>query len=555
MIPRSINELLTIAENSFKNGDLESSRLPLIEVIAKEPLNSKANELLAYLLFNTGNTEQACKHLKIAASQPTASAGALYEMASLYLQKKQYELAIKLLQESLSKNGPFFEGFHDLGLALAGTNELDKSVLAFHKALNLNPLSPEAHYNLAKIYGDLKDFSNALDSCQRALDINPGFIEALVNQGAALHQLKRYPEAIASYESAIKIDENFIDAWVNMGFCLHSQKRFDEALNILNRALSFNPNSAEAHWNKALSLLIQGDFINGFAEFEWRWRCKAFDHKKRIFSRPQWMGQENLRGKTIFLYNEQGLGDSIQFCRYTKSIADLGTNIILEADPSLYGLFGNLPGVTHLIKKGDRLPEFDFHSSLMSAPFALKTNLTNIPASSSYLVADPIKVELWKLKLGEKKRKRIGISWSSVSTFENDKDRSMALSSFIQAFPPDEYELVCLQKIIKQTDIETLRSRPDILFFGDDLKDFSDTAALIECVDLVISTCTSIPHLSGALGKPTWIVLSFVADWRWLSDRNDSPWYSSVHLYRQSTEGNWNEVMQRLAADLIIKIA
>ncbi|QWE04601.1 tetratricopeptide repeat protein [Polynucleobacter sp. JS-JIR-II-50] len=545
-----LNKLITLGEIDFRENRLEDACAKLKQAILLDPKNSKAHELLAYIYSRKGDQQRAFELLKIACAQSTASVGALYELGSLYLNDKQFTLAIKLLKTSLDKNGPFFEALHDLGLALAGNKCPQEGITALKKALDINAFSAEAHYNLAKIHEDLKAFPKALEHYKKALEINPNFIQALVSKGVVLHRLQQYPESLACYEKALTLDGGLIDAWVNMGFCLHKQKQFQEALAIYNHAIALDATSAESHWNKALTLLIQGDFINGFAEFEWRWKCRAFAHKIRRFSSPAWLGGVDIKDKTILLHNEQGLGDSIQFSRYVASVANLGAKVILEADPSLCALYSTLPGNFQLIKKGDPLPRFDYHSSLLSLPFALNTNLQNIPHSISYLAADPKKVKAWQLKLGDRKKIRVGITWSSVSTFENDQERSLGLSTFIEAFPNDKYDLICLQKVIKHEDVGALNARSDIRFFGDELKDFSDTAALIECVDLVISTCTSIPHLSCALGKPTWLLLSYVADWRWLTDREDSPWYQTARLYRQTNCGDWNAPLQRIAIDL-----
>lgn len=550
MIFNTIEELLFLAEVQFKQEKLETAKVTLQKVLELDSKNSRAHELLAYFYAKKGDGKRAQELLIIACNNPAASAGALYELGSLYLGSKKYAQAIKTLQAAVDKNGPFFEGLHDLGLALAGNKCPHEAVKALEKAININPYSEEAYYNLAKIYEELKAFPKALKLYQKALKIRPTFIEALVNSGIVLHHLKRFSEAISCFEGALRLDEKFIDAWINLGFCLHTQKRFRDALAAYNQAILLEPLSAEAHWNKSLTLLILGDFVKGFEEFEWRLQSLRFSHKNRNFTEPAWDGKVDLNCKTILLYNEQGLGDSIQFSRYAQSLANLGAKVLLEADPSLYSLYTNLPGVYQLVKRGDQLPQFDYHSSLLSLPYLLKTSIENIPTPTNYLSSDPSKVSTWKLKLGDSTKVRIGIVWSSISTFEYDEDRSLDLEIFLKAFPQDKYDLICLQKIVKDQDLDTLHSRTDIQFFGPELNDFSDTAALIECVDLVISSCTSVPHLSGAMGKPTWLLLSHVADWRWLCDRKDSPWYKAVRLYRQKDFGDWDNVLQRISIDL-----
>jgi hypothetical protein len=222
----------------------------------------------------------------------------------------------------------------------------------------------------------------------------------------------------------------------------------------------------------------------------------------------------------------------------------------LEAPPALFALFKGLPGVDALVSTGMDVPHFDLHCPLLSLPSFFNTDLNTIPSPGGYLQADPNKVTNWSTKLGVKTRLRIGLAWSSVSVFRNDKWRSMAFEDLQKILSSDKYDLICLQKEIKDIDKESFSQRPDIRFFGNDLADFSETAALIENLDLVISTCTSIPHLSAALGKPTWLMLAHSADWRWLLDREDSPWYETIKLYRQTEDGDWDSVLSRVAHDL-----
>jgi hypothetical protein len=335
---------------------------------------------------------------------------------------------------------------------------------------------------------------------------------------------------------------------------LHELKRDEEAIAHYDKALSLKPEYHDASWNKSLSLLLQGDFENGLLLYESRWASKKVSEiiGKRFLDGPVWLGAESLQDKTILLYGEQGIGDFIQFCRYCKLVADLGARVILEVPKSLAGLMKGLNGISQLVIKGEKLPYFDYQCPLLSLPFALKTTLSNIPANASYLAADPNKVAKWKLKLGERRKKRIGLVWSSMSTFKHDSKRSLMLIDLIKALPPDRFEYICLQKELKDCDREFFESYKNIRFLGNELEDFSDTAALIENLDLVISTCTSVPHLSAALGKQTWILLSYVPDWRWLMGRGDSPWYPSVKLYRQPAIGDWSSVLDRINIDLNI---
>ena len=335
---------------------------------------------------------------------------------------------------------------------------------------------------------------------------------------------------------------------------LHDLKRFDEAIAHFDKALSLKPDYAEASWNKGLILLLQGDFENGLVLYESRWDFEKISAivGRRLFEKPIWLGAESLNGKTILLYGEQGLGDFIQFCRYAKSVANLGAKVILETPGELASFMENLEGVSQLIIQGEELPFFDYQCPLLSLPLAFKTNLNSIPGTFAYINLDnhSNKIMEWKSKLGSKLKPRVGLVWSGNPNHKNDHNRSLLLENILP-YLPNHLEYICLQKEVREVDKLTLDSNSHILNFTSQLNDFLDTAALINNLDLVISVDTSVAHLSGALGRKTLVLLPAVPDWRWLLDREDSPWYPSMKLYRQNSFGDWNGVLDRVKSDLI----
>ena len=337
---------------------------------------------------------------------------------------------------------------------------------------------------------------------------------------------------------------------------LHELKRFDEAIAHYDKALSLKPDYHESSWNKSLSLLLQGDYENGLPLYESRWESMKVSEiaGKRFFAEPAWLEAESLQDKTILLYGEQGLGDSIQFCRYVKLVADLGANVILEVPEALIGLMKDLDGISQLVIKGEELPFFDYQCPLLSLPLAFKTNLDTIPNPSRYINLDnhPNKIMEWKERLGSKLKLRVGLVWSGNPHHKNDHNRSILLSDILP-FLSNQCEYVSLQKEVREVDKLTLNSNPHILNFAGYLNDFLDTAALINCLDLVISVDTSVAHLAAAMEKKTWVLLPYVPDWRWLLDREDSPWYPSMKLYRQTSIGNWNSILDRVKSDLSSK--
>ena len=326
------------------------------------------------------------------------------------------------------------------------------------------------------------------------------------------------------------------------------------AIDDVKKALELAPDNAEAHFNLALFLLSQGNYRDGWPEYEWRWKDESIRSVAGIrdFLEPIWLGTESLNGKTILLYAEQGLGDTIQFVRYAPLVAKLGAKVLLEVQPQLAQILRGLEGVHQVVAQGEKLPKFDYQCPLMSLPLAFKTTLESVPNTTPYIFSEKDRVARWQAKLGRKNKLRIGIAWSSDSSFKNDHLRSMAFSQFIGclSLTNNDYEIIALQKVIKENDKDLFDSQSKIKFYGDSFEDFSDTAAIINTLDLVISTCTSIPHLACAMNIPTWVLLPYSPDWRWLLDREDSPWYPSAKLYRQAAFNVWDDVLLKVKMDL-----
>ena len=438
------------------------------------------------------------------------------------------------------------------GCAFLEAGDFFQAESNFISSLELIPDRASTLTNLSVAQLKLKKYSEAKAAAKKAILVEVDNSEAYLNLGLVEKELRAYDDAVKFFDKALSLKPDYHEAWSNKGVALHELKLFNEAIVHYDKALSLKPDYHEASWNKSLSLLIQGDFENGLPLYESRWAADKVSEVagKRLFDRPTWLGVESLQGKTILLYGEQGLGDFIQFARYAKLVADLGATVILEAPQVLAGLLENLEGVSQLVIKGKKLPYFDYQCPLLSLPRAFNTNISSIPAHIPYLVSSAHQAAEWKRKLGKKGNKRVGLVWSSMSDFKEDSKRSLLLADFVKALPAEGFEYICLQQELKECDEEFFRSYKNIRFFGDELRDFSDTAALIENLDLVISTCTSVLHLSAALGKETWVLLSNVPDWRWLLDREDSPWYPSIRLYRQAVIGDWASVLNKVKSDL-----
>jgi Tfp pilus assembly protein PilF len=425
----------------------------------------------------------------------------------------------------------------------------EEALASYDRALTLQPDYPEALSNRGRTLHALKRFEEALSCHDRALTLRRDYAEALANQGLTLHELKQYEAALSCHDSALTVRPNFAEALYNRGNTLRELNSFDEALSSYNRALTLRHNYADAHFNEALCRLATGDFDRGWRKYEWRWDAEQ-TNQRRNFDRPLWLGSDEIAGKTILLHAEQGLGDTIQFCRYLPLVVERGAEVILEVQRPLQELMSDsFTSAAQIITQGAPLPDFDMHCPLLSLPMAFGTRLETIPSATPYLRASPQVAKNWNARLGSAGRPKIGLAWSGNLRHKNDHNRSMRLAALLPLLDVDA-TFVSLQYDVRADDTAILKARSELLHFGDELKGFSEPAALISNLDLVISVDSSVAHLAGALAKPVWVLLHFIPDWRWLHDREDSPWYPSARLFRQDDTRTWDSVIARVRAAL-----
>ena len=432
---------------------------------------------------------------------------------------------------------------------LVALDRWTQAVAWYDRALALRPHWAEVMVSRGNALMSDKQFHAALLSYRQAIVLHPEWAEVHNNEGNALKGLGQFEEAMASYQAALAISPTFAEAHGNLGNALLGIGRFNEAMAQYERVIAMRPELAESWWNKSLLLLLQGVFEPGWELYEWRWKSRVQSAQFRNFSQPLWLGENDINGKTILLHAEQGLGDTLQFCRYAKHVAALGARVILEVQPPLLALLDGLTGVDQVVERGKTLPAFDFQTPLLSLPLAFKTRLETIPADPAYLQSSPDKVRQWEVRLGARQRPRVGLVWRGNPHHGNDQNRSLALSVLLPHLP-EGIDYVCLQKDLRDDDRDALQQDGRVRFVGSELGDFSDTAALCDLMDVVISVDTSVAHLSAALGRPTWILLPHVPDWRWLLDRADSPWYPSAQLFRQDPSRTWDQVLPRLEKNL-----
>lgn len=429
--------------------------------------------------------------------------------------------------------------------ALYAAGRLDEARAACDAILRAAPDDFWALHLAATIALRRGDVRAAVELATRALERDPRNVDVLSNRGAALRRLDRPAEALADYDRALAINPAAAPVHVNRGIALAALNRHEEALAAYDRALALQPGHLAARFHRALSALVLGDFARGLADYEARFGGAEAQAARRPLPQPLYTGQEPLAGRTVLVHAEQGLGDAVQMARYAPLLKSRGARVVFEVQAPLVGLLSTAPGIDAVVAMGASLAPFDFHVPLMSLPLALGTRPETIPREVPYLRADASRVEGWRARLPA--GGRIGVAWSGNPAHVNDRNRSMPLAA-LAALRASGATVVALQKDVRDDEARQLRDW-GWLHFGAGTADFRDTAALIACMDCVLSVDTAIAHVAGALAADVRLLLPFSPEWRWMLAREDSPWYPTMRLFRQATPGAWDPVVaQALAA-------
>jgi len=481
-----------------------------------------------------------------------------YNLGILLHRQKRLAEAEVCYRHALFIRPGYAEAHNNLANLLQEINRFIEAEASYQIALSICPAYAEAHYNLGNLLHELKRFSEAEVCYQRALALRPDYAKADNNLGIMLQTLKRFPEAEACYTHALSIYSDNTEIQNNMGVLLKGLKRFSEAEVCFQNALLIRPDYVDAKWNLSLLLLYLGKFNEAWPLFETRYDLNL---KQSLYTSPpvschQWQG-EDLGGKSIIIWPEQGFGDEIQFIRYLPLLKALGvTQMTLVCKSALKPLFLNSAARYAQIfaePEAGQLEHHDFWTRPLSLPLYFKTTLDTIPAKLPYLATDAKRVRLWMRRLPREGFK-VGLVWKGDAGHRNDANRSLSgLASLAPLWLAAGVAFISLQKGRGEKEASTPIPGQPILHFGSDIVDFSDTAAIVSQLDLVICVDTAIAHLAGALGKPCWVLLPYIdTDWRWLDDREDSPWYPRVmRLFRQTEIDNWEEVVDRVSCALI----
>jgi tetratricopeptide (TPR) repeat protein len=453
-----------------------------------------------------------------------------------------YERAIELQPR-------FAMAHNNRGLALQALRRYEEATASYQRALALQPDYADAHNNLGVLQYELGQPAAALASWRRALELQPHINGVHGNISNALRDLERPAEALVESERGISEEPAAAVNYCDRANALFDLGRIAEALASYDRAVELDPGYALAHFNKGLCLLLTGEFAQGLELYEWRKRVRS-DATPASSARP-WQGEEDVAGKTLFVHADQGLGDTIQFCRYARLAVQRGAQVVLAVQPQLRELLAGLGPKIRIVARGEQPDTSDFRCALMSLPLAFRTTLADIPAGVPYLSAEPLRALRWRQRLGEGGFK-VGIAWQG-SRNRIDIGRSVPLEMFARLAAIPGVRLVSLQKGVPQDELRAASAHLPVEIleeFDEGPQAFLDSAAVMTHLDLILTCDTALAHLAGALGRPTWIVLKQVPDWRWLLDRRDCPWYPSVRLFRQSRRGDWGMPFGEIEAEL-----
>lgn len=533
-----------------EKGQVEEAIAAYRQAIALKPGFPDAHYNLGIVLRVKGQIDEAIAAYRQAIAMRPNFPQAYGNLGIALNEKGNLDEAVVAYRQAIALRPNDPETFYNLGTALTGKGRLDEAIAAYRKAIALRPNFPEAHSNLGIALVGKGRLDEAIAAYRQAIAIKPNYPEAHSNLGNALRDKGEPDPAIAACRQAIALRPDYAEAHSNLGNALSDKGQLDQAVAAYRQAIAFSPDYADAHRNLALILLLRCEFEPGWQEYEWRLKVHGKLLPGRASSGPLWDGGD-LSGRTILLQAEQGLGDTIQFIRYVPLVIQRGGRVLVQSPKELIPLLRQLPGVERWLAAGQPLPPFDVRCPLPSLPRLFGTNLRNIPAQNQPLLPDPELAKAWRHRLQQQPPGlKVGLVWAGNPSHKNDRHRSIALC---QLAPLGTVSGVCFYSLQKAQAAEQTAHPPagmSIIDWSGELQDFADTAALVAHLDLIISVDTSVAHLAAAMGKPIWLLLPFLPDWRWMLDRDDSPWYPTMRLFRQQSRGNWDRVITRLVQAL-----
>jgi tetratricopeptide (TPR) repeat protein len=542
-------QALTDAVNLHRRGRLDDAEKLYNRVLKMQRDNFDALHLLGMLQHQRGKAGEALRLIASALKINPRSADALSNLAMVQHALKRDTEALASLDQALALAPDHLDALNNRGNLMLDLKRPAEALVAFDAVLAREPRHLPARINRGNALAELGRDTEAIADYDAALFLQPGHPIAHYNRGNALRALGRARDAVAAYDHALAAAPTHLNAWTNRGLALQALNRHQDAIASFDRALALKPDHADAHFAEATSRLTLGDYRAGWPKYEYRWTRSGMGARRR-FRAPLWLGETPLTGRTILLHAEQGLGDTVQFVRYVPLLARAGGKVVLEVQPELKPLLSDLQGVAAVLARGEALPAFDLQCPLGSLPLACGTELATIPAELPYLVANPERIEKWRSRLAALPSPRVALAWSGRATHVNDRNRSIAFERLAPLLAVPGTSFVSIQREQRAGEAEGLAGDTRLTDVGRELDDFADTAAVLSLVDLVVSVDTSVAHVAAALGRPTFVLVPFQPDWRWLLGREHSPWYPQARLLRQPAPGDWDSVIGRLAEAL-----
>lgn len=551
--PRDIALWNSLGIALYRAGEAEPAFAAYRQAISLDARRPEPHNNLGNALRSLGQFDAALASYDQAIRLKPDYARAHHGRGCAFIQQQKWSEAEAALQMALVYQPNYAEAHDDLGHVMLQQGRAGEALECCQAAVRANPKHVGAWNNLGTLFTSLGRHNDAQKCLERAIELAPRLAEAHNNLGN-VHKAKfDLAAAEACYHRALAIRPEYGKAHYNLGNLMLEYGRLDEALQCYDQAIQFSPDYPEPRFQRGAVKLLRGDFAEGWPGYEWRWGMQNAVKTKRSFAEPTWDGSP-LNGRTILLYTEQGLGDTFQFIRYAPLVQALGGRVVVECQAKLTPLLKTAPGIDQLVPKGEPLPKFDCQAALLSLPGILGTTVETIPGGIPYLRADPDLVEKWRAELAKIDGFKVGIVWQGSPTFIRDATRSMSLEEFEPLADVPDVQLVALQKGAGSEQLRDLADEFGIITPPDDFDTaagaFMDTAAMMMSLDLLITSDTSAAHLAGALGRPVWVALCFAPDWRWLLGRDDSPWYPTMRLFRQSERDNWADVFDEIAAAL-----
>lgn len=538
-----------------------------------------------------GRLQEAERCYQRVLEQRPSQPDALHLLGVIAHQCGNHTAAVDLIMAALKVAPKLHAGWNNLGEALRALGRHNEAVIAYRNAIAAKPDFAEAIGNLARCHDAMGNRKDSIDTWQRFIRLDPRNIDAYHALATALHTVGQEQQAVACWEKLLSLDPTFYRAhndigvvlgqryffekaekhffesiriapeyavaYYNLGVIYERQARYADAIHRYEQSIAIDPTAPDPQLNLSLLTLLMGDLPGGLKRYEWRWKLPRVVPLIKPFTQPEWRG-EDVAGKTVLIHAEQGMGDTIQFARYCKTVKARGARVLFMVQPPLMSLLKQVDGVDEVVSENDlaSTPPFDVHIPTLSLPLVLGTTIDTVPADVPYLRADPERVARARQNMAADTNFRIGITWAGRPEHHNDHNRSTELQQFATLAAVPGVTFYSLQKgSAALSNHKQLPANMKMVDCDKALSDFSDSAALLENLDLVISVDTSVVHLAGAMGKEVWTLLPLVPDWRWLVDRPDTPWYPTMRLFRQTRLKNWQDVFDQVAAELAKKVA